>query len=209
MPLGFASRLLQKAESRYPIHNLELQAAVYGIEALDHLLRGRTFHIFTDHRPLETQTKLQSKTLNRLQEILGRHRCSINYIKGKDNQVADYLSRFAHPSQVNTTSTPVLPTTAFQDAYEKAYGISAMCSREEIIREQQQCQQSTKIIMSITGNSTEPATPRSTKYTMFNGVLRAQPKDSQVTEFVCPQDSDATTWLWHTNQSATLENTRP
>ena len=189
VPLGFASRRLQKAESRYPIHNLELQAAVYGIEAFDHLLRGRKFNIFTDHRPLETQTKLQYKTLNRLQELLGRHQCSINYIKGKQNTVADYLSRFGHGDTPTINSQPPLFTTAMEDAYNRAMEInslSAMCSREEIIHDQKICPQASKIILAITGQTKDKPTPASMEYSLIDGVLCATDRKSQWTRVFVP-----------------------
>jgi len=190
VPLGFASRRLQKAESRYPIHNLELQAAVYGIESFDHLLRGRQFNIFTDHRPLESQTKLQTKTLNRLQELLGRHRCSINYIKGKNNVVADYLSRFSHNDMAAISSSPPLFITAMEEAYKRAQemnSLSAMCSREEIIFEQKQCPQASKIILAITGQSQETPTPVSMAYKLLDGVLCAtEKKGGQPTRVFVP-----------------------
>ena len=181
VPLGFASRRLQNAESRYPIHNLELQAAVFGIESFDHLLRGRRFHIFTDHKPLETQSKLQAKTLNRLQELLGRHQCTVNYIKGKSNIVADFLSRFTQP-QASQGPQPAF-ATAMEDAMRVAQpvaSLTAMCSREEIIKEQQSCPQASKIILLVTNQSDGMPTPRTMEYFMVDGVLCAR-KRSQPT----------------------------
>ena len=99
VPLGFASRRLRNAECRYTIFSLELQAAVYGIETFEHLLKGKHFHLYTDHKPLTHHTKLQAKTLSRLQEEIGKHNCTINYVEAKENVVADFLSRFSFKAE--------------------------------------------------------------------------------------------------------------
>ena len=39
---------------------------VWDMEHFDTYLRKRKFTVFTDHKPLETQSKRQDKTMNRL-----------------------------------------------------------------------------------------------------------------------------------------------
>ena len=67
---------------------------VWGMEHFDTYLRGRKFTVFTDHKPLETQTKRQDKTMNRLTEAFLRYNFDIKYKKGSE-MPADFLSRNA------------------------------------------------------------------------------------------------------------------
>ena len=53
-PLGFFSRKLQPAESKYSTFDWELLAAVAALTHLRHILAGRDFQLWTDHRPLVT-----------------------------------------------------------------------------------------------------------------------------------------------------------
>ena len=90
--IAYASRKLQKHECNYTPFLLEMQAALWGMDHFDTYLRGRPFILFTDHRPLEKLGKVHTKTLNRLQEAMGRYNFEIMYKKGSE-MPADYLSR--------------------------------------------------------------------------------------------------------------------
>jgi transposase InsO family protein len=91
--IGFASRGLSKFERNYTAYLLELQAACFGISHFDVYLRGRHFTLHTDHRPLETLSKVHVRTLNRLQQLMLDYNFTIAYKPGKDNVVSDFLSR--------------------------------------------------------------------------------------------------------------------
>ena len=77
-----ASRSLKQNEENYSAYLLELAAAVWGIDHFSVYLRGRHFELFTDHKPLETMSKIHKKTLNRLQQQLLEFDFTINYQKG-------------------------------------------------------------------------------------------------------------------------------
>lgn len=91
--IGFASKGLTGAQEKYTPYLLELQAACFGIDKFRVHLAGRKFHLYTDHRPLETTGGKYGKTLNRLQLLMGEFDFTINFKPGKDNVVADFLSR--------------------------------------------------------------------------------------------------------------------
>lgn len=100
--VAFYSRKCRGPEQSYPAHELELLAIVSILKAFGWLLQGRPFVIYTDHRPLQhfmQQNNLSNKQV-RWMEWLSRFDFTLEYIPGKYNIVADYLSR--HP-QLNAT----------------------------------------------------------------------------------------------------------
>ena len=93
--IAFASRALKKHEANYSAYLLEMAAAVFGIEYFDTYLRGRRFTLYVDHKPLEKLSTTHTKTLNRLQQLMIEFSFDTRYRPGKENSIADYLSRSA------------------------------------------------------------------------------------------------------------------
>ena len=93
-PVGFASRQLSSYEKNYPPFLLELGAAVFGMDYFHHYLVGRRFDLLTDHKPLVPLSRTHTKTLNRLQLKMQEMHPDVGYIPGKENVVADFLSRY-------------------------------------------------------------------------------------------------------------------
>jgi len=91
--IAFASRGLKPNEKNYSAYLLELAAAAWAIDNFSVYLRGRRFTLYTDHKPLENLSKIHTKTLNRLQQQLLEYDFDIRYKEGKQNVVADALSR--------------------------------------------------------------------------------------------------------------------
>ena len=97
-PIAYASRALKTHEKNYPAFLIELQAALYGIETFQHHLGGRRFYLYSDHMPLCKLSKTHEKTLQRLQHRLREMHPVIRHIKGNENTVADFLSRYSTPT---------------------------------------------------------------------------------------------------------------
>jgi hypothetical protein len=102
-PIAFESRKLTPAERNYsptePSHvdELEMLAVVYCVNKWRCYIEGRDVSVFTDHKPntfFDTST-MQSRRAARWLETLQGHRIKWNYKPGKQNVVADALSR--HP----------------------------------------------------------------------------------------------------------------
>ncbi|GJZ37670.1 putative reverse transcriptase domain-containing protein, partial [Tanacetum coccineum] len=76
-------------------HDLELGAVVFALKIWRHYLYGTKCTVFTDHKSL--QHILDQKELNMRQrrwlELLSDYDCDIHYHPGKENVVADALSR--------------------------------------------------------------------------------------------------------------------
>ena len=60
-PVAFLSKLLNKIERNYKIHDKEMLAIIQGLESWRHLLKGAQskFEIWTDHKNLEYFMKVQ------------------------------------------------------------------------------------------------------------------------------------------------------
>jgi hypothetical protein len=101
-PLAYASRRLDKHKRNYPVFLAEMQAAVFGMEQFHHFLITGRFALYTDHRPLCKLSSVHVKTLNRLQLKMTELHPDIKYIEGKNNIVADFLSRY-HAMNIHVT----------------------------------------------------------------------------------------------------------
>ncbi|GJX80036.1 putative reverse transcriptase domain-containing protein [Tanacetum coccineum] len=93
--IAYASRQLKVHEKNYTTHDLELGSVVFALKIWRHYLYGTRCTIFTDHKSL--QHILDQKELNirqrRWLELLSDCDCDIHYHTGKENVVADALSR--------------------------------------------------------------------------------------------------------------------
>lgn len=96
-PLGFFSRKLTPTEQHYSTYDRELLAAYLGVKHFRHMLEGREFTILTDHRPLvyAFQKKYNNCSPRQLRHLdfIAQFATNIQHISGKDNVVADAMSR--------------------------------------------------------------------------------------------------------------------
>jgi hypothetical protein len=72
--LSHGSRQLLAHEQRYPHFLLEMLAALHGMEYFDEHLRGYTFHLLMDERPIEELSHLHKKTLARFRTAMGNYK---------------------------------------------------------------------------------------------------------------------------------------
>ncbi|KAL1138978.1 hypothetical protein AAG570_009039 [Ranatra chinensis] len=103
-PVAFSSRKLTSAESRYSAIERELFDVVWAVEYFRPYLWGRQFLIKTDHKPLVWVGRL--KETSAWKERLAAYSFTISHNKGKDNVVADCLSRM-----VNALPTVQVPAS--------------------------------------------------------------------------------------------------
>lgn len=100
-PVAYASRPLNKAELNYPTIQKELLAIVWSIKYFRPYLYGRTFTIMTDHKPLIYLFGMKDPScrLLKFRLTLEEYDFKIVYVKGKENVIADALSRINLTSQ--------------------------------------------------------------------------------------------------------------
>ncbi|GJW76768.1 putative reverse transcriptase domain-containing protein [Tanacetum coccineum] len=93
--IAYATRQLKIHKKNYTTLDLELGAVVFALKMWRHYLYGTKCVVFTDHKSL--QHILDQKELNMRQrrwlELLSDYDCKIRYHPGKENVVADALSR--------------------------------------------------------------------------------------------------------------------
>ena len=93
----YVSRTLTPAEERYTNIERVLLGVVFAMERLYNYVYGEPVRVETDHKPLETIWKKSIATASpRFQRLLLRlaiYEIKIEYICGKDNSIADALSR--------------------------------------------------------------------------------------------------------------------
>jgi cleavage and polyadenylation specificity factor subunit 1 len=134
-PLGFFSKKLDEAQTRWSAFDRELFACVEGIRHFRYILEGRAFTIFTDHKPLvgalarasDPWTPRQCRHLAYIAEFTS----DVQHVAGQDNLVADALSR--PPVAVLVPPTPSLRSTAASD-------LEGLASRQRACAETQQAQ---------------------------------------------------------------------
>ncbi len=101
-PLSFFSKKLEPAQTRYSAFDRELWVCFSGIRHFRHMLEGRRFILFTDHKPL-TQALFRSSdpwTPRQCRQLsyIAEHTSDICHIADLDNVVADILSPLPAPS---------------------------------------------------------------------------------------------------------------
>ena len=96
-PLSFFSRKLSETEKRYSTFDRELLAAFASVRKWKDLILGSCVTLFTDHKPLVGAIKSgkprNSDRQQRQLAFLNEFVADVVFIAGKDNVVADTLSR--------------------------------------------------------------------------------------------------------------------
>ena len=96
-PLAFFSRKLSATETRYSAFDRELLAVFSSIRHFRFMLEGRSFHIYTDHKPLIHAISRKSPPWTARQQrqlsYISEYTVDLRHIPGEKNLVADCLSR--------------------------------------------------------------------------------------------------------------------
>ena len=99
-PVAYASRTFNDREKQYSVIDKEALAIIFGVTKFYQYIFGRKFSLRTDHKPLERilgeKREIPKMAANRLQRwavTLSAFNYDLQYVQGKDNVVADSLSR--------------------------------------------------------------------------------------------------------------------
>ena len=95
-PAGFLSRKFSSAQRAYHTYEQEALAILEGLMKWEDKLLGRKFTVVTDHKALEFFKNIASPSGRQIRwlEYMARFNYSLQHVPGKDNKVADCLSRY-------------------------------------------------------------------------------------------------------------------
>ena len=95
--IGYASKTLPEACSRYSVTELEMTGLLVNMGLWKNILKHREFDAAVDHvavtQILKAKTEPASNRIMRLLDRLSAYSFNLYYLKGKDMILADYLSR--------------------------------------------------------------------------------------------------------------------
>lgn len=96
-PLAFFSRKLSPSQTKYSPYDRELLAIYEAVKYFRHMLEARHFIVYTDHKPISFAFHERRKNCSPRQyrhlDFISQFTTDIRHISGKDNVVADTLSR--------------------------------------------------------------------------------------------------------------------
>ena len=112
-PIAYSSRTLAPVEKRYSQLDKEALALIHGVKKFHSYIYGRKFTLISDHKPLQHilgekkgVPQMASARLQRWALQLGAYEYHIQYKPGKENSVADALSRLPLPDCPDTVPQP-------------------------------------------------------------------------------------------------------
>ena len=93
--MAYGSRQLKNHEQNYPTHDMELAAIVFALKIWRHYLYDDQFEVFSDHKSLKYIFTQRDHNMRqrRWMEFLEDYDFTLHYHPGKENVVADALSR--------------------------------------------------------------------------------------------------------------------
>ena len=136
-PLAFFSKRLQPAEARYSTFGRELLAIYAAIRHLRHVLEGRQFTVFTDHKPLVYALRASADRYSpreiRHLDYISQFTTDIRHVPGEANTVADVLSRIH----------------AISDAVNTPIDLAAMANAPSTDSSAQRCRSSSLVVRTM------------------------------------------------------------
>ena len=100
----YESRKLKENEKKYATHDIELAAIVHALKMWRHYLMGKRFELRIDHCGLKYLFDQPNARQARWLEFLCEFDFEIKHINGKENRVADALSRNVQEMHVSSLS---------------------------------------------------------------------------------------------------------
>ena len=98
--IGYASKTLPEACSRYSVTELEMTGLLVNMNLWKNLLKHREFDAAVDHAAvtqiMKAKTEPATTRIMRLLDRLSTYSFNLYYVKGRDMILSDYLSRHRH-----------------------------------------------------------------------------------------------------------------
>ena len=127
--IGYASKTLPEACSRYNVTELEMTGLLVNMNLWKNLLKHREFDAAVDHvavtQIMKAKTEPATTRIMRLLDRLSAYSFNLYYVKGRDMILADYLSRHRNkdldPSELIPISFCCL--SVFKSLYKTKHGL--------------------------------------------------------------------------------------
>ncbi|CAH8465108.1 unnamed protein product [Dicrocoelium dendriticum] len=167
-PLGFFSKRLQPAETRYSTFGKELLAVYLAIRHFRPFLEGRSFTVFTDHKPLvyalDSSSDRYSPREIRHLDYVSQFTSDIRHVSGVQNSVADALSRVS-----SITSAEGIDLTAMAAAQQTDPELDQLRNSSSLrIRPVPLPTSDGTILCDVSQNSPRPVVPQAFRRTVFD-----------------------------------------
>jgi hypothetical protein len=121
-PIAFASHKYSGAAVNWDTFKKEAYALYYAVTQFGYYLRGKPFLLETDHRNLVWIETSQVPIVVRWRVLLQSYIFTVKHIPGKDNNVADWLSRMHPLTQPPYTLSPMLQSLTINDMFDAVHG---------------------------------------------------------------------------------------
>ena len=98
----FLSHRLSDTQTRWPTVEKEAYAIHFALQKLDQYLHNAAFVIRTEHKPLNylLESPMKNKKIQMWALNISCYNCTINYIPGPQNAMADLLSRLPEGERI-------------------------------------------------------------------------------------------------------------
>ena len=119
IPIGFFSKKLSTSQRKYSTFDRELLAAYLSVLHFKPLIEGRCVILMTDHKPLinsfNSSNPAKSDKQQRYLSIISEYVERVIFIKGRDNVVADCLSRPVCSVNIDPVDLPSIAMLQSED----------------------------------------------------------------------------------------------
>ena len=108
--IGYTSKTLPEACSRYSVTGLEMTGLLVNINVWKNLLKHREFDAAVDHTAVAQIMKAKTEPATRIMRLLDRlsaYSFNLYYVKGRDIVLSDYLSRHRQKDLDPTELIPI------------------------------------------------------------------------------------------------------
>ncbi|BHF65473.1 hypothetical protein SprV_0200848400 [Sparganum proliferum] len=131
-PLAFFSKKLSPAETRYSVFGRELLAVYLSIRHFRHFLEGHEFVVLTDHQPLVFALRASPDRCSprEILDFISQFSCDIQHVHGKENVVADALSRI----EIASVTTDAIDFTLMAEAQRSDDELSQYSHEDSSLR---------------------------------------------------------------------------
>jgi RNase H-like domain found in reverse transcriptase/Reverse transcriptase (RNA-dependent DNA polymerase)/Integrase zinc binding domain/Integrase core domain len=169
-PLGFYSAKLEAAQQKYSAFDRELLACYLAVRHFRWMLEGRKFCIFSDHKPLTFALHRTSDAWSARQQrhlsYVAEYTSDIRHVPGKNNNVADALSRPA---------AAVAPATCGVD-FQQLAAAQRVCSETaelatcQSLHVQKVVVNNVELLCDVSNGLIRPLVPNSFRQAVFQSV---------------------------------------